>query len=494
MPISIIPSYDIKRALQSIILTPIWDQIKSGGDCKVKNSNKSSNAGRSMPTKSSQLEIFHLKYHGSKVLKKQSVDQESMINCFSSCLGPFQKLIGTFASVSNEQIPIPGREEVENKSKVRLQLNRICRVQDELCLGYEGNDVRTQLHMKTVKLDKKNNEPIQLVSGDTLRRLILQETAGVVKLLAHQKAILNTNGELPSGMSEDEFLTNLLQKAWIDHKWSDLNASEKVLAAKANSPAASAAEAVTETAGTSPQGNVETSQRDENTSPSIHDDSQIDSDLEGSTPTQNDDDNDDAIVIEQIPAPDSWQPTDQLPDTWTPRGWSIYVVFVCKFTRCTDDYLHLYTYEGTDIKNSSAKSRKEARTMVAEEKNLNRDFEIVDGKGYQMEKATALANVGVKRSADMFAATVVATNTHTKSMEMIMEEISQKQQRLELLKNMPNQVERVNKLLDEIDQLEEEKQRVKEVRNDAIMKQINFHNEDEIGNHANKILKRFLTR
>lgn len=122
--------------------------------------------------------------------------------------------------------------------------------------------------------------------------------------------------------------------------------------------------------------------------------------------------------------------------------------------------------------------------MVAEEKNLNRDFEIVDGKGYQMEKATALANVGVKRSADMFAATVVATNTH---------KISQKQQRLELLKNMPNQVERVNKLLDKIDQLEEEKQCVKEVCNDAIMKQINFHNEDEIGNHANKILKHFLT-
>lgn len=111
-----------------------------------------------------------------------------------------------------------------------------------------------------------------------------------------------------------------------------------------------------------------------------------------------------------------------------------------------------------------------------------------------MEKATALANVGVKRSADMFAATVVATNTHTKSMEMILEEISQKQQRLDLLRNMPGQETRVNKLLDEIDQLEEEKQRVKEVRNEAIVKQINFHNEDEIGNHANKILKRFLTR
>lgn len=116
-----------------------------------------------------------------------------------------------------------------------------------------------------------------------------------------------------------------------------------MLAAKANSLAASAAEAVTETGGTSPQGNVEMSQQDENTSPSIHDDLQIDSDLEGSTPTQNDDDNDDGIVIEQIPAPDSWQPMDQLPDTWTPSGWSIYVVFVCKFTCCTDDYLHLYT-------------------------------------------------------------------------------------------------------------------------------------------------------
>ena len=47
------------------------------------------------------------------------------------------------------------------------------------------------------------------MSGQTLCQLIKEEIAGVVKLLAHEKAILSTNGELPSGMNDDEFLTNL---------------------------------------------------------------------------------------------------------------------------------------------------------------------------------------------------------------------------------------------------------------------------------------------
>jgi len=180
--------------MQSIILPPIWDCIKSGGECKAKTS-KTKTSSTISPGKKEQEQQINLKYHGSSFLKMKDEKQFSHIESFVNMLPPFEEFIGKFATVeivSTEAPPMATEAAPLNKTetKIRLNLKKLMRREESVMLGKEGSRVHLQLHFKVLKYWVKDNKI--LTSGNTLKRLIAATEAGVRKLHSYEKAFKNS--------------------------------------------------------------------------------------------------------------------------------------------------------------------------------------------------------------------------------------------------------------------------------------------------------------
>ena len=477
-----------KKAIQSLILVPLWDEVKTTGDCKAEETNKERLSVMS-PTQPNQADLMLLKYHGSKLLKKQSITQESAVFCFSMLTGPYKHLLSGFASSS--EVPSSDPKKQGKVTLIELDLSLILRMKDfQLRLGTEANYIRSQMHLKKLAIDETNTN---LATGKYLKGLIKESISGVVKLLSYQKSFLLPNGDLRSGSTKEELLQQILEKAWTEFNWLKLKPEERTLAVANTSN-----EVQNEIEDTGACATNESATAAENVS-ALEESASIDSDLDdlatSTTPTPSGNSDMDIIAITPTAIPNSWKPTKTIEKQWLPVGWSCFIVYVCKFTRCTDEFVHLFVHEGKELDSSGAKNRKEAKAAKKMEKDLNREFEIVDGKGMELSKATQLAHVGAKRSADKYAACMAKTATHTKSYEMLLTEIAQKQDLLKIYVSMGEEmIPQVKQLIDDIATLEEEKEGMKKARYAAINEQDSFLHNDEIGKASDAILSKFLKR
>jgi len=217
----------LKKALQSLIIVPAWDYVKSGTDCKVSSSTstKTKNKKPSMTTSTSvspsQKEKLYLLYHGADFLKKCDSAQLSHVTQFVNMMEPFKEFVGCFATVENDST-ITTVQEDGTKNSIHLDISEICHRPGELlALGRDGREVCLQLHMKSLNYAKVkgNSNPPQLTSSDTLYRTAKKPESGVQKLLSYDHQFRNDDGSLPSGIGKDDLLNGVLQKSWREEKW-----------------------------------------------------------------------------------------------------------------------------------------------------------------------------------------------------------------------------------------------------------------------------------
>ena len=83
---------------------------------------------------------------------------------------------------------------------------------------------------------------------------------------------------------------------------------------------------------------------------------------------------------------------------WTPKGWIVYLILVCKHTRICDDFLPLFIYDGKSCDASNPKSRKQERKEIKEANKLKRKFEAASGvdRGMQIDEKQMLINLGIR--------------------------------------------------------------------------------------------------
>lgn len=220
----------------------------------------------------------------------------------------------------------------------------------------EGCFIKKQIHMKVLKFNMTGNRI--LVNGRTLKGVIEKKERGVRKLIVYQNYFLNSNTEAHSGTTEEYLLEFILKKSWYVLQFSKEGGVKK-------------------------KGPV--------------------SEEEGK---DYDSEEDIVINIDVDDPTDDFIPEKEVPFNCMPDGWSCYIAFVCEFTHCNDTFFHLFTGDGSLLSKSGAISRKEARSLEADESHANRNMELggldIGGssRGISFDQKSIFITTGIKRSAD----------------------------------------------------------------------------------------------
>jgi len=466
---------DIKKALQSIILPPIWDSIKSGGECKAKSS-KNKKSGTVPAGKKEQEQQLNLKFHGSHFLQLNDEKQFSYIESFVNMIKPFDEFIGKFATVeivaaeadppavteaaplvATEAAPLVGTEAPppgKTETKIRLNLEKLMRREESVVLGKEGRRVHLQLHFKVLRYWLKGSKV--LTSGTTLKRLIAATEAGVRKLHSYEMKFKLSNGEDRSGTNEEDLLNFVLERAWAEVQFRSLAREDRKLA---KTPV----------------------------------------DADGASDADSDFAISEVQCLGTTSPPNEWTPAQAMNATWIPDGWPCYIAYVCEKTRCTDKYLHLFTGGADNVSSSSAKSRKEIRVEQKEKDDEDRkyagEFELGGKRGVSIEETSLLLNTSVKRSSDKAFQLATMTNAENKRVEQLLFSRDQYMKEMQLYQSMLEvsgvqaRLESVFLKLNDVDnQLTE----ARAFQSNAMRAQRTFNEVDDIGQRSDIILRQRL--
>ncbi|GFH58395.1 predicted protein [Chaetoceros tenuissimus] len=85
---------------------------------------------------------------------------------------------------------------------------------------------------------------------------------------------------------------------------------------------------------------------------------------------------------------------------WYPPGWHVFFLFVCKHTRISENYRHLFEYDGKGLDSSNASNRKQARQKKQDQSEKRRKTELAAGlsRGMNIDEVHQNIHLNMKMS------------------------------------------------------------------------------------------------
>ena len=298
-----------KSLITSLIVAPAFASFAKGDSMKGKDKGTDAFDG------SIERSLYYA-YHGDP---DKDIASHAMMFC-SMTGNIFSKMIeknfATSESVicAEREIQNVSRETVE---RVRLNLDMLLRLNDYVVLD---NKLSIGILRPTLQAAKKT--PKATIQPRSLKNTFERDVSSVKKIIAIAKDFLDSNGDIPSGKTIDDLVAFIWAACWKQHSF-DVGRKNK---------------------------RKQSSKDDEK--------SDDDDDTEG----QQDDPQNLNESNELVEIPDDFTPPElTLNGKWMPKGWVVYVVYVCRHTRCCDDLVHFYVGDGQLLDHSKAKSRSRER-------------------------------------------------------------------------------------------------------------------------------------
>ena len=118
-----------------------------------------------------------------------------------------------------------------------------------------------------------------------------------------------------------------------------------------------------------------------------------------------DGDNDDESMIhigdEFSDPPKDWKPPNTIPKGFVPEGWTYHVIFVYKESRCTDEFVHIFSGDSDELSLASESiSRQQACNVEKEEQQKDRNYGMTGKRGATFLEMTILVQAVFRRSND----------------------------------------------------------------------------------------------
>jgi hypothetical protein len=302
-----------KSLITSLIVAPAFASFATGDSMKGKDKGKDAFDG------SIERSLYYA-YHGDS--EKGIASHATM---FCSMTGNiFSKLIEKDFATSE---PVLCTDRATNQDvsrqtsveRVMLNLVKFLRLNDYILLD---RNLSIAILRPTLQAAKKT--PNATIQPRSLKNTFERDVSAVKKLIVVQNMFLDSNGDIPSGKNVDDLIAFIWTECWKQHCF---------VTCKKN-----------------------TSKKKSKTS-DVSDSDEDDDDTEGYDERQC---RPESIEVSDVPS-DFTVPALNLNGKWMPKGWAIFVAYVCRHTRCCDDLVHFYVGDGQWLDQSKAKSRKRER-------------------------------------------------------------------------------------------------------------------------------------
>ncbi|GFH50186.1 predicted protein [Chaetoceros tenuissimus] len=313
-----------RKSLAQIALVPIWCHIKAGGERQMKPSKNSSRSLSSRAPSGSDVQTKLEKlYHGDP----EKEDSLSYISQFFKLKGKYSNLIEskdekdyTRGCGGVEKTQVNDKDGI-SKSKEKVFLNTAVILGEDKKIFLSDTKVQLSLRSKNAS-GRQSNGGVSMFHGAQMMNMMKSLEKCVQKFLAYEKNFTKNN-QLPSGTNAEECLNSILDEAW------------RVQEYEKNS-----------------RNDCDGSEGDE---------------TEGDSITE-------VTVLEaNIAPPQDYVSATERDESWRPDGWGAYVLYVCQFTRVTEQYLPYFHYDAAAI-DSNAVSRKNVKGSSTKVKKEDQSF------------------------------------------------------------------------------------------------------------------------